>query len=247
MRPKLRVMTTSGTSEISAREPEDRSDGHAAVETDGRRRRRAHNREAVVEALLDLYAEGNLRPSTDEIADRAGLSPRSLFRYFADVDDLALAALRRQQARADPMLPVDAAPGDPLDARIRALVDQRFRLFDSLETSQRVVRLRAPFQPVLAAELARNRSFFRLQLLELFAPEVEATGEERAGAAIAAADVIASFESYVLLKEDQWLSEERAKDVMFDALRAVLDPGRQHVDRPSDPPAGAPPEPGATS
>ena len=43
--------------------------------TDGRQLRRRRNREAVVEALLDLYREGNLRPSTEEIAARSGLSP----------------------------------------------------------------------------------------------------------------------------------------------------------------------------
>ncbi|MBV8463124.1 MAG: helix-turn-helix transcriptional regulator, partial [Acidimicrobiales bacterium] len=77
--------------------------GDAADETDGRRRRRLTNRGTVVDALLDLYREGNLRPSTDEIAERAGLSPRSLFRYFEDVDDLAGAAVNRAQLRALPV------------------------------------------------------------------------------------------------------------------------------------------------
>ena len=62
------------------------------------------NREAVVDALLDLYAEGNLRPGTDEIAERAGISPRSLFRYFEDADDLAGEAVARQLARALPLV-----------------------------------------------------------------------------------------------------------------------------------------------
>ena len=47
---------------------------------DGRRVRRDRNRDAVVDALLTLYGEGNLEPGSAEIAERAGLSPRSLFR-----------------------------------------------------------------------------------------------------------------------------------------------------------------------
>ena len=43
--------------------------------TDGRQLRRERNREAVVEALLDLYRDGNLQPSSEEIAARSGLSP----------------------------------------------------------------------------------------------------------------------------------------------------------------------------
>ena len=61
--------------------------GESNEAEDGRRARRDRNRVAVVDSLLALYAEGDLNPSTDAIALRAGLSPRSLFRYF---DDLSL-------------------------------------------------------------------------------------------------------------------------------------------------------------
>src|SRR6185437_733480 len=75
--------------------------GAAGVDSagDGRRLRRDRNRMAVVDALLDLYGESNLRPSTAEIADRAGLSHRSLFRYFDDFDDLCREAICRAEQR----------------------------------------------------------------------------------------------------------------------------------------------------
>ena len=60
----------------------------APARPDGRRASRERNRIAVVDALLDLYAEGNLRPGAGEVARRAGLSRRSVFRYFDDLDDL---------------------------------------------------------------------------------------------------------------------------------------------------------------
>src|ERR1700676_3605848 len=97
--------------------------------TDGRQLRRERNREAVVEALLDLYSEGNLNPSTEEIACRSGLSPRSLFRYFDDVDDLIRIAVDRQRTRAIPLVPIDASADAPLAVKVAALIDQRFRLF----------------------------------------------------------------------------------------------------------------------
>ena len=138
--------------------------------TDGRQLRRERNREAVVEALLDLYSDGDLRPSTEEIAARSGLSPRSLFRYFDDVDDLIRAAIARQEARAIPLVPIDATPDAPLEAKIAALVDQRFRLFHAVGNAAAVSRLRSPFQPLLATELTRNRAFLRTQMMNLFAP-----------------------------------------------------------------------------
>src|ERR1700689_3172887 len=99
---------------------------------DGRRLRRDRNRMAVVDALLDLYSEGNLRPSTAEIAERAGLSHRSLFRYFDDFDGLCREAIRRAEQRALPLLPIEVDRAAPLTDRIEALVAQRLRLFEAL-------------------------------------------------------------------------------------------------------------------
>ncbi len=192
---------------------------------DGRRRRRIQNREAVVDALLDLYRDGNLRPGTDEIAERAGLSPRSLFRYFDDVDDLARAAVARQQARALPLVPIDTPAKAPLREKAAALVEQRFRLFEAVGQAATVSRIRSPFQPVLARELTQTRAFLRGQLLELFAPELAAIEPAAASSVVAAADVLSSFESYHLLRDDQGLAVGDAKEAMADALLAVLDPG----------------------
>jgi len=210
--------------DASDRAPVDPVDATAA-ETDGRRLRRAVNREAVVDALLDLYQEGNLRPGTDEIAERAGISPRSLFRYFEDADDLAGEAITRQTARALPLVHVDVDAAAPFEDRVRALVDQRFRLFDAVGQAAQVSRLRAPFQPRVAATLAESRRFLRSQLRTLFAGELEALGDVLAERALASADVLAGFESYQLLTTDQGFTATEAKTVIGQALSDLLTPG----------------------
>jgi AcrR family transcriptional regulator len=85
------------------------------TEGDGRTARRERNREAVVTALLGLYREGVMTPSADEIATRAGVSARSLFRYFTDVDDLAFAAVARQAEHLMPLLALDLDPAASID------------------------------------------------------------------------------------------------------------------------------------
>ncbi len=194
------------------------------TETDGRRLRRAVNREAVVDALLDLYEEGNLRPGTDEIAERAGISPRSLFRYFEDTDDLTGEAVTRQLARALPLVHLDVDAAAPFEDRVRALVEQRFRLFGAVGQAAHVSRLRAPFQPRLAETLAESRRFLRSQLRTLFSDELGSMGDERAEWALAAADVLATFESYQLLITDQGFSVAEAKHVVDRALAVLLAP-----------------------
>jgi len=144
---------------------------------DGRRLRRDRNRMAVVDALLDLYGESNLRPSTAEIADRAGLSHRSLFRYFDDFEDLCREAICRAELRARPLVPIDIDRAAPLADRIEALVSQRLRLFVALGQVAQVSRLNAPFAHVLAAELTKNRAILRAQVADLFAPELNPAPE----------------------------------------------------------------------
>jgi AcrR family transcriptional regulator len=208
------------------RAPDDPTDRPSDEDTsiDGRQLRRKRNREAVVEALLDLYRDGNLRPSTEEIAARSGLSPRSLFRYFEDVDDLTRSAVMRQEARAMPLVAVDAGPEETLEQRIDALVEQRFRLFDAVGHAAAVTRLRAPFQPLLAAELSQNRRFLRSQVSSLFAPELTGMDQRSSASVLAAIDILTSFESYQLLIEDRSMESSEARTAVADALSALLGP-----------------------
>src|SRR3954470_18279608 len=52
---------------------------------DGRTARATRTREAVVSAVLDLVNEGNPKPTAREIADRAGVSLRSVYVHFDDL------------------------------------------------------------------------------------------------------------------------------------------------------------------
>lgn len=195
--------------------------GAAAAETanelDGRRLRREQNRQAVVEALVELYREGRLDPSAAEVAERAGLSPRSLFRYFDDADDLNRTAVRHLQAIARPLLAVEPGPEAPLATRVEALVASRLRLWTTVAPAARVSRLRSPSSPLLAAELANGRRFLRRQLAELFAPELA-----RRPWALAALDVLCSFESVELLLHDQRLSRQRTAATLEASILALL-------------------------
>ncbi|MBI2709132.1 MAG: TetR family transcriptional regulator [Actinobacteria bacterium] len=184
---------------------------------DGRQLRREQNRQAAVEALVALYRAGRFEPSAAEIAEQAGLSPRSLFRYFDDTEDLARAAIAHHHRLAGPLLAIDATPDDELAVRIDCVVANRLRLWSAIAPSARVARMRAPTSALLGRELRRNRARLRTQLAELFAPEVEGRPE-----VLAAVDVLCSFESVDLLVNDQRLSRQRAGAALTRALTAVL-------------------------
>ena len=187
---------------------------------DGRHVRRERNRDAVVDALLALYHEGNLAPNSDEIAARAGLSPRSLFRYFDDIDDLTRAALQRQYNILRPLFRIEAPPQAPLVERISALVAQRTRLFEAIGPAGYVSRNRASFQSVIQVHLATSRRNLRLQVQHLLESELASLPKAAATTRLAAIDVLCSFESYQLMRHDQGLSIDQTTDALTELLRS---------------------------
>lgn len=189
---------------------------------DGRNQRRDRNRGAVVEALLGLYREGNVGPSAEQIAERAGISARSVFRYFDDADTMVRAAIARQQAHLAPLYAVDASPGMPLPERVERFVAARVRLLEGMGEVGRVARSMAARQPLILAELARIRGTLRRQLTGLFAPELDALAPGERSVAVAAADVVTSWEALDLMRNDQGLTRDQAVDAMAAAVLRLL-------------------------
>ncbi|MEQ1786735.1 MAG: TetR/AcrR family transcriptional regulator [Acidimicrobiales bacterium] len=189
---------------------------------DGRRLRRDRNREAVVQALLGLYREGNLTPSTDEIAERAGISARSLFRYFDDVDALVRTAVERQQAHLAPLFAVSARPSQPLGERVDRFVADRARLLDAMGPVGQLARSIAPRQPQVSAELGRIRAVLRAQVVEVFGPELARVPTDEHDAVLAALDVACSWEARHLLCHDQRLGKAAAGRVMALSIHRLL-------------------------
>lgn len=196
----------------------------SVTDSDGRRLRRDRNREAVVQALLGLYGDGNLAPSVDEIAARSGVSARSLFRYFDDVDDLCRAAIEQQQDAVRHLVAIDRQSHHPFAERVAALVRQRAELFEAIESVATVSRLRAPFHLVVADGLTEGRAFLRAQVAALFEPELRTLPAAVAASRLAAADVVTSFESWRLLRDDQRLTRAKASAAVAEAVTALLSP-----------------------
>ena len=188
-------------------------------EADGRRLRRDRNRDVVVQTLLGLYREGVLDPSIDEIAARSGVSARSVFRYFDDVDALADAAITHQLLDVAHLLPISAAPADSFAARVVAAAHQRATLFDAIGSAGIVSRLKAPFNHVVAERLRENRASLRHQLAGLFATELATAPAHR----LAVLDVLTSFESWQLLRHDQGLSPAEAEAALGAAITELLE------------------------
>lgn len=196
--------------------------GETGERVDGRRAGRDRNRLAVVDALLDLYAEGNMRPGADEVAKRAGLSRRSVFRYFDDLDDLDRTAIARQQERVRHLWDIKGLGEGSLQDRIAAMAAMRCALFETVGPAARVSRMRAPIHPVIAHELGESRKLFIRQIERQFGPELERLELDVRKRLVAELDVACSFEAFDLMRMAHGMTVDQIRDAMASALGALL-------------------------
>jgi len=187
---------------------------------DGRHRRRVENSDAAVRAMIELFEETGMLPTVAEVAERAGISPRSVFRYFDDVDALTRAAIdtRFREAAAYAILP--SIPED-LDERIDLLTRSRADLFAFVGPTARLVRSRLGDNPILAETTALSRSLLRRQLRLVFGTELAGLGD-RGEVVLDLLDVVFSLESWSLLVEQLGQSVEEARATLAAGARALV-------------------------
>jgi TetR/AcrR family transcriptional regulator, regulator of autoinduction and epiphytic fitness len=202
--------------------------GAGGAKADGRVLRGRRNREAVVEALLGLVAEGDLNPTARAIAERAGISRRSVFQHFADVESIYEAAGHRVGATLLPLLqPVDTTL--PLARRVEAFFGVRQALLETVDPIARAARVREPFSPQLQASRRRLSLMMREQCRQVFAPELAehpgADGEELVSALAGAM----SWSLWNHLRADLEVGDEEALAVMTRLVAGLLDTGDVRV------------------
>jgi len=169
-----------------------------SASTDGRTMRRNRNRTAVITALLDMIRAGDLHPGAAEIADRAGVSHRSIFRYFDDLDDLVRTAIDQSFEDAGPLSTIPNPGSGTLTERITALVDARIALFEYVDGPMQLARMRAYSIPTIDEEIAKVAESFRSQIREHFAIELSGRPEAEQDALIDAVLVLTSYDSFAI-------------------------------------------------
>lgn len=192
---------------------------------DGRNARRQANRRAVLDALVAFLNEGVLEPTVDELIKRAGVSERSLFRYFDGLEDLRAAAVTHAFGDVAHLLQVPASVPGPLPARIRALVNRRLDLFEAIAGVARLARARELEVPNTAVRIQRFREQLMAQVAVQFAPELERLAKAEAERVLMACTVLLSFESWDAQTRGYGRSRAKVRATLVGALSAILGAG----------------------
>jgi len=179
------------------------NEAQAEPQLDGRVLRGERNREKIIAALLDLIREGEPRPTAEQVAERAGVGARTVFRHFDDMESLFVETTERVERELEPRL--DTSLEGSLEERVGRVVRDRAALFERIAPFKRsgnLQRHRSTFLQERHAKFVRSlRAHLRSVLPEL---------EDAPLALAEALELITSFEAWDRLRIDQRLGRERA-------------------------------------
>jgi AcrR family transcriptional regulator len=188
---------------------------------DGRHARSARSKEVVVQAILELLREGSLRPSAQEIAHRAGVSERTVFRHYADLDQLFAAAVEQQTRHIAPLLDMPLTEGSR-EQRVAELVRRRSRLYEEVTPVRRAAVRHAPFQAVVRQSLVQLHALLRGQLEAVMAAELQLVPQDRRRELVECLDVATCWASWDTLRADQGLGPGRAAAAVERTVTSLL-------------------------
>jgi AcrR family transcriptional regulator len=94
---------------------------------DGRHERVRKGKEAAINAIIAMVAEGRVNLTAADIAARAGISERTFTRYFDSIGDLIELSLQQIEPYIKHMLTLEVPSGDLL-IRIKTLINLRVSL-----------------------------------------------------------------------------------------------------------------------
>ncbi|MBV9096695.1 MAG: TetR/AcrR family transcriptional regulator [Frankiaceae bacterium] len=186
---------------------------------DGRLARSARTRRAIVDALRSLHHDGDLLPTAPRVAERAGVSVRTVWQHFDDLEALFVEAGRRDFEIAMTFVtPID--PGAALGARVEALAEQRSRMYEEMAPVWRAARLKAPFSPQIRLNRDRMVRLGRQQLERVFATELAAAASP--AVLLAALEVVTGWAAWESLRTELELDVPAARAAVELTVRSLM-------------------------
>lgn len=192
----------------------------ATARVDGRTARAERTRAAIVEAHLALIGAGDLRPTGERIAERAGISLRALWTNFKDMEALfAASGQRLAERQAAEFRPVP--PSLPLPQRVEEFCLQRARMLEILAPCAKAARLREPFSAQLRQNKVQAIALVSDEIEALFAGELALAGDDRAQLLISLT-VASTYSSWAMMRDELGLDVATARGAMTRTVTALL-------------------------
>ena len=184
-------------------------------EGDGRLQRGRVTREKIIAALLDLIRAGNLSPTSEDVAQYAGVGHRTVFRHFQDMESLFEEMNAKVRTLAQSVLTEPPSEGS-LAERIEHLVAARAAPFEQITAYYLAGDIRLHGSPTIQRARAQFAAQQRRQLLACL-PEVAARPE-----VAAAIEMLTSIDGWLRLRRTQGLSANQSRLAIVASVSRLL-------------------------
>jgi len=174
-------------------------------------------------ALLDLVQEGEMRPTAVEIARRANISRRTLFKHFPQTELLRAAAVESAIARQTSefgRLRVEF--GGPFAQRLAAFIDYRANLLERVTMLRRAALVFEPFSKRIAQGVERAIRESRREVAVVFAEELARLEPIRRHETLAALSATCSWPYWNALRQQQQLSRAASRRTIASVAKCLL-------------------------
>lgn len=187
-----------------------------AVRVDGRRERSADSRRRILSAMVDLIELGQPSPTAEAIAIRAGVSLRTVFRHFDEMENLNLELANLVFARMAPFVE------RPLETRqwpavLTEVVSRRVEAFEAIAPFKTAMDIYRHRSPALAAQHRRMTRISRDLLVAILPPALAENHQ-----ILESFDLILSIESWQRLRDQQGLAAVEAEAVLQAMVASLL-------------------------
>jgi AcrR family transcriptional regulator len=189
----------------------------SGVAVDGRHRRSERSRDSIVTAMLELIAAGAISPSAEEIAARASVGLRSVFRHFRDMESL-FRAMREPLAHDYELWLVPFNASD-WRGQLYETIDRRLTTFEHLLPFMRASDAHRHRSPTIDVEHGRIRAIMRVRLEMVVAAAFAADPD-----GLEMLDLLLSPESWQRLRSEQKLLPADARRVIERQVARLLPP-----------------------
>jgi len=183
---------------------------------DGRRQRSRISRDRIVAAMLELVAEGRISPSAEEVAARAKVGLRTVFRHFADMESLYAALTHTLAEQYEGWL----IPFDSSDWRdqLVEVIERRTATYHRLLPFKRAGDAHRHMSPAMQDHYAGVLALMRQRLRSFLPPSI--TNDHMRFETI---DLLLSFEVWQRLCDEQQLSSDQARAIILAEVLRVVD------------------------
>ncbi len=175
------------------------------AQSDGRRQRSQRSRQKIVAAMLSLVRGGEISPSAAQVAEESGVSLRTVFRHFEEMDSLYREMSTIIEAEIMPILSRPLKASDWRD-QIGQLIDRRIDVFERimpLKVSGSVRRFQSEY---LKKDYEQFLALEREGLMQVVPKSIQK--DQRVYAAL---ELALSFEAWRYMRQDRALTPKQAE------------------------------------